>query len=316
MRILVVGTGVIGSVYAGKLLQAGHQVDVLARGTRLRDLRTHGLLLQDAQSGERIAMPVPSLSEPAVDARYDVVFVPVRSEQVESTLPILVALRADSDDSDGPDVVFFGNTAGQQADLTAALGGRALFGFPAVGGVIEGPVIRYVLIRQQNTMLGEPGGATTPRLRQLQDVLVGAGFPTRISADINDWMMGHSAFVVPIGFALYRVGTDTAELAADAATVTLMVRATREAFRALGADGNTEIPTNLRFLYLWTPTAFVVLYWRRVMASPRGELWFGAHSRAAPEEMRALAAELRAALRVIARPIPNLEELLAPLDDT
>jgi 2-dehydropantoate 2-reductase len=50
-------------------------------------------------------------------------------------------------------------------------------------------------------------------------------------------------------------------------------------------------------LYLVLPTAFVVRYWRRVLAGPRGELWFGAHSRAAPEEMRALAEKLRTALR-------------------
>ena len=51
MRILVLGAGVIGSVYAGKLLQAGHEVVLLARGPRLVDLQTHGLILEDAESG-------------------------------------------------------------------------------------------------------------------------------------------------------------------------------------------------------------------------------------------------------------------------
>ena len=37
MRILVLGAGVIGSVYAGKLLEAGHEVVLLARGSRLAD---------------------------------------------------------------------------------------------------------------------------------------------------------------------------------------------------------------------------------------------------------------------------------------
>jgi hypothetical protein len=64
-------------------------------------------------------------------------------------------------------------------------------------------------------MLGEATGTTTPRVRRLKEVLVGAGFPTRISASIDGWMLGHTAFVVPIGFALYRVGTDAARLATD-----------------------------------------------------------------------------------------------------
>jgi 2-dehydropantoate 2-reductase len=97
-------------------------------------------------------------------------------------------------------------------------------------------------------------------------------------------MFAHTAFVVPIGFALYRVGTDPAKLAADSGTVGQMVRATREAFRALRNSGNNEIPANPRILYLLLPTAFAVRYWRRVLGSLRGELWFGAHSRAAPEE--------------------------------
>jgi len=305
VRILVLGAGVIGSVYAGKLLEAGHEVVLLARGRRLLDLQTHGLILEEAKSAHRTVLPVPSVSEPAADERYDLVLVPVRSEQLASTLPVLAGMR------DGSDVLFFGNTAGRQAELTAALGERALFGFPAAGGVRDGPVIRYVLIRQQKTMLGEPHGEMTPRVRQLQGTLSAAGFPTKISANINAWMLGHAAFVVPIALALCRVGSDAASLAADPGTVRLMVLATRQAFTALRGAGNTEIPSNLRILYLRLPTAFVIGYWRQVLTSPRGELWFGAHSRAAPEEMRALAEELQTALRRTGRATPALESLLS-----
>jgi 2-dehydropantoate 2-reductase len=196
----------------------------------------------------------------------------------------------------------------------AALGGRALFGFPAAGGVRDGSVVRYVLIRQQKTMLGEATGESSSRVRRLKEVFSDAGFSTRISANIDGWLLGHAAFVVPIGFALYRVGTDAPKLAADVDTLRLMVRATREAFKALSASGNAEIPMNLRILYLWLPTGFVVGYWRRVLSGPRGELWFGAHSRAAPEEMRALAEVLRTALRHTGRPTPNLHNLLSHLE--
>lgn len=303
MRILVLGAGVIGSVYAGKLLQAGHEVVLLARGPRLSDLRNNGLVLHEAESGNRTVLPVQCVSEVGADDRFDVVLVPVRSEQLRSTLPVLTAMNDDSD------VLFFGNTANPQAELITALGGRALFGFPAAGGIQDGSVVRYVLISQQKTMLGEPDGTTTPRVRRLHSVLSEAGFPAMISADIGGWLLGHAAFVVPIAFALYRVGVDATQLAADRTMMRLMVLATREAFTALRRAGNAEIPTNLRVLYS-LPTVFVVAYWRRVLASPRGELWFGAHSRAAPEEMRALAQELQSALGS-KRPMPDLERLLA-----
>jgi 2-dehydropantoate 2-reductase len=192
---------------------------------------------------------------------------------------------------DGSNVLMFGNTTGHQSQLAAALGERALFGFPDAGGVRDGPIVRYVVINQQKTMLGEADGTSTTRIRRLQTMFADAGFRTKVSANIGGWMIGHSAFVVPIEVALYRFDTDAATLAADARTLRLMVLATRDVFEALD---DVEIPANLRWLYLRMPTAFAVRYWRRVFASPRGELWFGAHSRAAPDEMHALASELRA----------------------
>ena len=305
MRILVLGAGVIGSVYAGKLHASGQQVVMLARGARLVDLRRYGLLLHDAESDRRTVEHVTVVGELAPDDHFDVVLVCVRCEQLSSTLS-LVAMMNDS-----PPVLFFGNTAGAHGDLVAALGDRALFGFPAVGGFRDGAVIRFVLITEQKTMLGEPGGAMTARVRSLQGVLAAAGFRTATSANMEDWLMAHTAFIVPIAFALYRLDVDPAALAADHSALQQMVRATRQAFRALNAAGNTEIPTNLRILYLWVPMPFVVRYWRRVLAGPRGELWFGAHTRAAPEEMRALSTQLHAAVRCTGRPAPDLDSLLA-----
>lgn len=306
MRVLILGAGVIGSVYAGRLIQAGHQVVMLARGQRLADLRAHGLILEDAQTRRRTRLPVPAVETPDPCERYDLVLVPVQAGQLTATLPMLTAV------TEGCDVLFFGNTAGRSSDLTGALGGRALFGFPAASGTRDGPVIRYVLIRQQKTTLGEPDGTTSARVQRLQAMFRGAGFRTVITASIDGWLLGHAAFIVPIAFALYRDGTDAARLARDRDTLRLMVAATRQAFQALRAAGAAEIPANLSVLYLQMPEAFAVRYWRRALASPRGELWFAAHSRAAPEEMTSLGDELRAAVHRAGRPAPALDALLSP----
>lgn len=164
-------------------------------------------------------------------------------------------------------------------------------------------------VAQQKTVLGEPSRGRSSRVRHLQGVLEGAGFPTLISVNIDDWLVGHAAFVVPIAFALYRVDVDAPRLAADRATMRLMVSGTRQAFNALRSAGNAEIPTNLRVLYR-LPNSFVIAYWRRVLASPRGELWFGAHSRAAREEMHTLAQQLHTAVRATGRAAPDLDRLL------
>ncbi len=301
MRILVFGAGVIGSVYAAHLLRAGHEVTMLARGRRLADLTESGLVLDNVQAGQREVLPVTAVDTPAPDARYELVLVAVRAEQLPATLPALAGMP------DGPDVLVFGNTAGRSAQLRDALGPRALFGFPAAGGVRDGAAIRYVLIRAQQTMLGEPTGTISDRVQQLRAVLQQAGFPTTISTNIDGWLLGHAAFIVPIAFALYRFDTNPTRLAADRQALYTMVRATREAFRSL--SGTAEIPANLRTLYR-LPTVVVVGYWRRVLAGPRGELWFAAHSRAAPDEMHSMSAELQTAIRRTGQPTPDLDRLL------
>jgi 2-dehydropantoate 2-reductase len=304
VRILIVGAGVIGSVYAARLANSGHQVTLLARGQRLADLRERGLVLRGAATGRTETYRLPVADSPAAAGSFDLALAPVRREQLDGITGLVQAADAES-------VVFFGNAAGRVADLTAALGSRALFGFPAAGGVRDGAVIRYVTIRQQRTMLAEPSGIASSRVRQLADAFGQAGFRAHVSSDPQGWLLAHAAFVVPIALALYRAGVEPSRLAADKATLRLMVQATRETFRALQHDGNREIPANLRMLYLTAPSPIAMQYWKRVLAGPNGELWFAAHTRAAPDEMHSLAEELNRHLNSAATRAPALAELIA-----
>ena len=91
----------------------------------------------------------------------------------------------------------------------------------------------------------------------------------------------------------------------------LMVRATRQAFAALRAHGNDRDPHEPAHS-VPPPDEIVIGYWRRVLTSPRGELWFGAHSRAAPEEMHELADELQETCATPGAPRLTSTRLLAP----
>jgi 2-dehydropantoate 2-reductase len=59
------------------------------------------------------------------------------------------------------------------------------------------------------------------------------------------------------------------------------------------------------------PEWFAIRYWRRLMAGPRGELWFAAHSRVASDEMHSLAVQLQHTMSAIGSPSPALDTLLA-----
>src|ERR1700739_2077559 len=185
---------------------------------------------------------------PSAGVACHVALVAVRHAQLVPTTASLGEVAAD--------VVFFGNAAGLTARLCDAVGSRAMFGFPAAGGVRAGGVIRYVAIRQQKTMLADPTGNQSPRVTVLGRLFRSAGFPTHVSVDAEAWLIAHAAFIVPIAFALYRVDVQPARLAANPALLRVIVRATRECFNALQASGNTEIPHHLRALYLRMPKGF------------------------------------------------------------
>ena len=206
MRILVVGAGVIGSVYAARLLEAGHTVTVCARGRRLGELRDGGLILQNAETGRRTAHEVGAVAT-ADGVACDLALVAVRRDQMVGTVPLVANMDAD--------VMFFGNATGLTETLAGAIGKRTLFGFPAAGGVRDDAVVRFVLIAAQKTMVADSDRLRSARVRNLAHMFESAGFPATISTDPEGWLTAHAAFVVPIQLALCRVNVQPRRLAAD-----------------------------------------------------------------------------------------------------
>ncbi|WP_073076636.1 2-dehydropantoate 2-reductase N-terminal domain-containing protein [Sporobacter termitidis] len=68
LRILVYGTGVIGSLYAAYLYRAGCSVSVLAPGRRLEELRKNGLLYR--HNGSVYRAEVTALEQLAPDGGH------------------------------------------------------------------------------------------------------------------------------------------------------------------------------------------------------------------------------------------------------
>jgi 2-dehydropantoate 2-reductase len=283
-RILVLGEGVIGSVYAARLHAAGIAVALFA--TDGAPEPTHLLQLEDAESGQETILRLPTSESVAPATPFDLILVCVRAEQLMSTLPTLAALK------ETPDVLFLGNLGGHMSSIVDVLGERAMFGFPSIGGRRDGNRIVYVNISQQLTMVGEMSGSISERARWIRDLLRRAGFRTAISGDIHGWLIAHAAFIVPIAVSLSRHNFEPAALAADPGDLKRMMRASRASFVALSRNGNHQIPRNLLVLYVWMPIGFAVSYWARVFRSPRGELWFAAHCRAAPTEIQSMTEEL------------------------
>jgi 2-dehydropantoate 2-reductase len=310
MRILVYGAGVIGTLYAARLQEGGHQVTVLARTSRLADIRRYGLVLEDVVSGARSITRGGIAERLSAEDVYDMALITVRRDQLAGIMPDLTANR------NVPTLVFMLNNPLGSAGLVDALGAeRVVLGFPGAGGTLEGHVVRYALIAQQPTTIGEPGGGRTSRLRALEEALRASGFRTRIDGDMNSWLLSHAYFVTAVSGAIYLAGGDCNRLSCSRPLLRLMVSGVREGFNAVRLLGHAVHPFPLKVLFSWLPRRFAVHYWHRFFSNRIAEYVFAQHALHASVEMRALAAECRLLVGKSGVPAPALNQLYRAIDD-
>jgi 2-dehydropantoate 2-reductase len=310
MKILVYGAGVIGTLYAARLQEAGHQVTVLARRSRLAEIQRYGLVLEDIVSGDRSTVRTATVENLRNEDRYDMALISVRRDQLPGIMPHL------AENKNIPAVLFMLNNPSGSAQLTNALGGdRVLLGFPGAGGTLEGHVVRYVMIAQQPTTVGEPGGMLTARPRALAEMLRLAGFRTRTDRDMEGWLSTHAFFVTAVSGAIYLAGGDCDRLSRNQPLLELMVRGVREGFNAVRALGRAVHPFPLKVLFTRLPTAVAVHYWRRFFSNQMAEYVFARHARDASVEMQTLATECKVLLAQSDARAPALNELYRAIDD-
>jgi 2-dehydropantoate 2-reductase len=301
---------VLGSLYAAKLRQAGHDVSILARGQRLADLQASGIVLEEARTGVRTSTPVDVVDRLEPRDAYDVVLVIVRKDQLPSVLPIVGANRGT------PTVLFMVNNASGPEALTQAVGReRVLLGFAGAGGTREADVVRYHILPawQQATTLGELDGKRTPRLEQIAAALRQSGFPTALSARMDAWLTTHVVWTCPAAHALYMVGGSNDALARTRDAVVLWVRAVREGYRAMRRLGMPITPAILRVFEV-IPEPLFVAFLRRLLDTPTAELVIARHANTARAEYVQLGNEFLALAQRAGVPTPAFDRLRPYVD--
>lgn len=282
MKILVVGAGVIGTVYGAQLGAAGHAVSVLAHGARTDEVAQQGLRARDVLADAVTASQATVLDQ-ADGQTFDLVLVALRRDHLLTAAAQLAKLPG------RPLVLFFGNNPDGRAGLPADVPGRVVLGFPGIGGTMKAGRADYSLIAQQPTALER-----TPdqRLAHFHEALESRGFAVRPIADMSGWLAYHAVFVASICAALYHCQADSQRLGRDREQLSLMCRAITEGFRALRNQGVAGLPRNLALLHARALQPVAVRYWARSMRSPMGELAFAGHARHAEPEMRALGRDI------------------------
>ncbi|GAB7045125.1 ketopantoate reductase family protein [Catenuloplanes indicus] len=290
MKLLVYGAGVLGSLFAARMHEAGHDVALLARGARLAALRRDGVQLAEGDAPAVTRVPVPVVEHPA--GGYDLTTVFVRTHQVDAVLESLAGL-------DG-DVLFLLNWAAGAEPLGAVIGHeRVLLGFGAAGGTMDGDVVRYrpagLATRMVPMPIGEPDGRSTPRLRRIVRDVRAAGINAKAEPRIDAWLKTHAAFSVPLEQAANAAGGPLA-LAGDPGALRGMVRLIRQ---NLAAMPNPPVPRGFGAFQV-LPEGLLVTVLRRFLRGPTA-LHSGlntASPAAVAAELERMAAQMRTYARV------------------
>lgn len=179
MRVLVMGSGAVGSAYGAILAQHGHVVTFVARGAQLQALRERGLEVR--RPGETVALrPVHAVERPVeAGGDLDLILFTVKGYDTEAAIaalrPVVGAATMVLPLQNGVDGV---------EGLSAAFGReRVLAGTTTINvAVLEPGVIeeRGVPIR---TTVAELSGEITPRLEAITAALSAAGLEGVASND-------------------------------------------------------------------------------------------------------------------------------------
>ncbi len=288
MNILFYGSGVIGSVIAVKLGIAGHRITVLARGTRLRQIRENGIIIRNGITGEVSSHRPEVVEHLGTEDYYDLAIVPVRADHLPVILPALAANKKI------PDILIMVNNPKGYQEIIDVLGWeRFLIGFPGLGGGLTGDTVKYTIANPlvQPTTFGEIDGKTTGRLLAVKTAFKNAGFPVAIEKNIEAWQKTHVCWIMPFAAAIYKAGSSPKALSARPDILRQMVMSIRETFRALGETGIKVTPSKLK-VFEWLPLPVLVKIMQIQCASPEIEIVAGMHVNNAPVEMRQLGDDL------------------------
>ena len=200
MKICIFGAGAIGGYLAVKLVQAGANVSLVARGPHLAKMQANGLTLIESD-GQRLNVPVTATDNPIDLGAQDYVFVTLKAHSVPPVIdkmqPLIGEKTTIVSGVNGVPWWYFHKQGGplEGTRLTSVDPDNAQwngFGPERVLGCVVYPaaeVIQPGLIKHiegNRFSLGEPSGEKSERALALSTVLTAAGLKAPVRPRIRD----------------------------------------------------------------------------------------------------------------------------------
>ena len=176
MKIVIVGAGALGSLYAAYLARDGHDVSLIARGERARALARHGVSVTGA---EAFSARCDIVTDPHQLRAADLLILATKTYDTRDALQSLPALKVASAFSVQNGVLkneILAQTLGQ----AATLGAVSMLGAEVLRAEGDAPgAVRYT--RAGVTTIGEISGGESSRVDDVVGTLARAGLNAQTS---------------------------------------------------------------------------------------------------------------------------------------
>ncbi len=283
MKILVFGAGVLGCNLARNLFRAGKEVTLLARGNWAQEIQKNGLQIKDKFSPKVSVSHIPVVTELAPEDQYDVIFVVVRYTQIDSILEVLRA-------NPTKNIVFIGNNVRTRALAASLPEKNVLFAFASSAGHRESDRVDSVDLKK--ITIGQLLG-TTSNEQLIGQIFEGTKYKVAYEPNMEDYLLCHAAFVLPVAFACYKVDGDLKKLKGNTAYFQRMIDANIEGYRAIRNAGHEILPIEDKDFESEKYRKTCLRFFKLMCATGLGKICASDHAMNAVDEMSALNRDLK-----------------------
>ena len=283
MKILVYGAGVLGCNLARNLFRAGKDVVLLARGKWAEEIRTNGLRIKGKFSPCMSVSRIPVVTKLKPDEAYDVIFVVLRYTQLDSILETLRANRTKK-------LVFVGNDVRARALSDALPEKNVLFAFASSAGHREPDHVASIDLKK--ITIGQiPGAPSNEQL--IREIFSGTKYKVTYEPNMEDYLLCHAAFVLPVAFACYKTDGDLKKRKGSTAYLSRLIDANIEGYRAIRDAGHEILPKSDADFESAAYRKTCLRFFKLMCATSLGKICASDHAMNAVDEMSALDRDLK-----------------------
>ncbi|MCD8121447.1 MAG: hypothetical protein LUE65_04305 [Clostridiales bacterium] len=195
--VLVCGAGAIGSLIAYRLKKAGKEIEILARGNRLEEIRVKGITVSKRMGFKRNSVRVNTCERFQGNVYYDFILIVVPNQSVEQVIESM------PDNMQFGKILFIGNHVMPEMTEKKVLrkfGGKTkvLFGLLNAVAELKAGVDTYLSASTIPLFVTDTGDN-----KNVKDLLAGSGIKPVFKRNMPGILKTHGALVLPFAYVCY-----------------------------------------------------------------------------------------------------------------